>query len=245
MLIPLSASRRLLASAVRIASVVAVSGAALPMVHAAWTYTDVTEGVTATGPANTFSVGDDGTAWGGGTDGTLGWRFRNTGPGAPAFGTTAWTGRFVDADQSLYTAIGGLTIGMQYSVRVYGIFPSNATSRYGAEFSLDGGTTYTMVDNFNPGLTFVDNSNAGVGIDLGGRQAADARAFVELPVTVTANGSGVARIDLRLPATVSTGGAQDRFNIDGYALQAVPEPGSVALGMVGAAALLALKRRAR
>ena len=184
-------------------------------------YVDVADPIQS-GAINTFNAGDSQpNSWGMGADGdadtTAQWRFRNSGPGAPAFGTTAYTGRFIDNDPAIYTIAEGLEPGFTYKVRVYGVFPSNPSSRFGAEVSLDGGNSWTMVDNKDWGMiTWVDNAS-----DLGTAlpeqtPSGDTRFYYEMPGTLTADTEGKTRVDLRLPQTLSDGSAQDKFNIDGY-----------------------------
>jgi len=66
----------------------------------------------------------------------------------------------------------------------------------------------------------------------------DTRFFSWLPA-VTTDASGVARIDVRVPQYLQDGSLQDRFNLDGYAVQ-IPEPSLLALA---ATALLIFRRR--
>lgn len=185
-----------------------------------------------------------------GTDTNNLWRFRNTGPGAPAFGASAFTGFYNVAvnlaDPAIYTTITGLVAGQQYKVRVYGIFPNNATSRHGADFSISNGTstTTTHISNINSPVTWVDNSNGGLGADIGARGTSDTRFFLEINGTLAADALGNARIDLTIPALVSGGvGATDRFHLDGYAVEVVPEPSVAALGGLGLFGLLLRRRK--
>jgi hypothetical protein len=73
--------------------------------------------------------------------------------------------------------------------------------------------------------------------------------FALLNGVVTADGSGVARIDLQLPATLQgsmlTPQNNDRFHMDGYALHVIPEPGVVAVLGVGLSGLVIMLRRRR
>jgi len=146
------------------------------------------------------------------------WRYRDTGPGAPAWNGTAYTGRFIDGDPSLYTVARQLEANAAYEVRVYGVFPSNPSSRFGAEFSVDGGTTWTMVDNKDWSLlTWVDNSSE-LGEPLAEQTpSGDSRFYIQLPGVMITDGEGNGRVDLRLPESISNGTSQDKFNIDGYA----------------------------
>ena len=181
-------------------------------------------------------------------DGTPDWRYRNTGPGVPAWNGNSYQIRYTEGDVSGYQEITGLTPSMTYYVAVYGVYPQNTTnmgSRYGAEFSLDGGNTYSLVDNRGgSGINWVDNST-----DLGVSQptvnAGDTRFWSWIPGSGVSDASGNLDVYLRLPATLSDGTATDRFILDGFMLSTVPEPATLALAGVGAAALLFLRRRRR
>jgi hypothetical protein len=217
--------------------------------QAQWTYYDVMS--SSNGVANTFGTVSGLDDWSGGVDGAtpVGWRFRNTGPGAPSWNASAFTGMYANGDPALYTLIAGLIPNQSYAVRVYGVYPKSATnavvstrSRFGAEFSLDTGTTWSLIDTKGAGLiNWVDNSS-GVGNPMSVPLNGDTRFFTELPMTLVADGTGVARIDVRLPQLLSDLSAQDKFNLDGYAL-AIPEPATAGLAGLAAAALLILRRR--
>ncbi|GEM_PF-890269 len=185
-------------------------------------YIDVTDPLQQ-GGINTFNVSNgQPNSWAMGSDGdaatTQQWRYRDTGPGAPAWNGTAYTGRFIDGDPSLYTVARQLEANAAYEVRVYGVFPSNPSSRFGAEFSVDGGTTWTMVDNKDWSLlTWVDNSSE-LGEPLAEQTpSGDSRFYIQLPGVMITDGEGNGRVDLRLPESISNGTSQDKFNIDGYA----------------------------
>ena len=218
-----------------------------------WIYSDVADGTYGTPPANTYNTSTGSTTdWIGTVDGTAQWRFRNTGPGVPAWGTSAYDGRFVgdgagNPDPDLYTTISGLEPNTEYlSVRVYGVYPRAVTNlsnipRYGAEFSTDAGSSWWPVNSHIPGsYTWVDNSSP-LGIELAVPGAGDTRFFSWLP-SVTTDASGVARIDIRIPQYLSDGSLQDRFILDGYAVQ-IPEPSVLALAGIGVVVFLSLRRR--
>jgi PEP-CTERM motif len=110
-----------------------------------------------------------------------------------------------------------------------------------------GEGTWQLVDNKEQtlaGWNWVDATDAGLGNAVIFNTETDNRGYFELTATVTANASGVARIDLRLPQMLSDGSAQDKWHLDGYALTAVPEPGTygIAFGL-GLGFLIALRRR--
>jgi hypothetical protein len=209
-------------------------GFEIPVVELPWVYVDVADPLNS-GGINTYSAVDGApNSWGMGGDGDAGWRFRDTGPGAPAYNNTAYTGRAPNEDPALYTIAGGLKANAGYKVRVYGVYPSNPSSRFGAEFSVNGGSSWTLVDNKDWNLlTWVDNASE-LGTALDPQQPdGDTRFYTELPGVLVADGSGNARVDLRLPASISDGSAQDKFNIDGYAFQETDEVPSVSGGITG------------
>lgn len=212
--------------------------------QAAWVYYDVDT-------INTANAADSTVAWSGGGDGTVGWRNRvTTGPAAPAFNETAFTGRAPDNDPPIVTTIAGLDPNTIYDARIYGVFPNNPSSSHFAEVSVDGGTSWQFIDNRNDAnIVWVNDANGGVGEVLtGGRGSdptnlsGDTRYYVALTETLTTNALGEALINLRVPVTDSTGALQDRFNIDGYGLQVVPEPASLSLLGLGGLALLRRRR---
>jgi pectate lyase len=207
--------------------------------RADWAYTDVIDGVQhpLSVTPNTFNANtDSATDWSNTQadgDALVSWRFRDTsGPGVPSWNASAFTGFYNNgganagiSDPPLYTLISGLQPGQEYSVRVYGIFPESATSRHGAEFSVDGAQAWTLVDRTmsdQAAFSWVDNATA-----LGApviNPSGDTRFYFELPANLTADSGGVGRIDVRLPQLV-TGGGQDRFHLDGYAVLAqLPPP---------------------
>ncbi len=213
-----------------------------------WSYTDVADGVNSATP-NTYNTSTGSTTdWIGTVDGTPQWRFRDvSGPGVPSFGSSAYDGRFVGPDPALYTLISGLEATTEYAVLIYGVYPRTVTNtsnipRYGAEFSLDAGSTWLDVDSHIAGsFTWVDNSS-GVGTVLPAPGTGDTRFFTRLPVTVITDASGVARIDIRIPELLSDNTLQDRFVLDGYAVM-IPEPSFLALAGLGIFALLTWRRR--
>jgi len=220
--------------------------------QAQWTYFDVIDGVQHPSSANpnTFNASTGSpTDWVVTGDTTPEWRYRNTGPGPKAWDGNAYQGRFSEGDVPIYTVLTGLTPLTDYFVRVYGVFPQTATNaisnraRWGAEFSLDSGTTWEHVDTSDDvlgRLVWVDNSTD-LGTPLEGPNG-DTRFYVVLMNKVTSDASGNVRIDVRLPELLSDGRVQDRFVLDGYAL-AVPEPTSLSLLTLGGLLALGLRRR--
>lgn len=222
----------------------------------AFTYYDVAADGNANTATNTYTTIGDTSNWGAGDDGGLaGWRYRSgSGPGTPGFNADAYTGKALGqgdypgvpsgTDPELYTTIDTGMPNTEFFVRVYSVYSNNPSSRYWAGFSVDGGTTVQNVYNGDPGLNWVDNTNGGLGAALPGRGTGDTRAWTQLNATAMSDGAGMVRIDLLLPVTISEmAGNQDRFNIDGYALGVVPEPGSALLSGLGALVLLGRRRR--
>jgi hypothetical protein len=139
-----------------------------------------------------------------------------------------------------------------------------STSRHFAEVSANG-STWEWADNrdavwaTSPAIlqpTFVDASNGGVGAPLGGRGTADTRYYSTLATAAVADGTGAVKLYVRLPLNddlrpgqlpVGTpgriAGTMDRWNLDGWALQQVPEPASI--GMLGFAGVMGLMARRR
>ena len=214
-------------------------------------YFDIADGSN-TPPANTYNASTGSTTdWIWYVDGIPQWRFRSTGPGAVAWGTSAYDGRYINGtngpDPALYTTLSGLQPSTEYlSVRVYGVYPRAVTNvsnipRYGAEFSVDGGSTWWDVDSHIGGsYTWVDNSSP-LGNVLPAPGSGDTRFCTYLPALMT-DASGVARIDVRIPQYLADGSLQDRFILDGYAV-AIPEPSILALAGLSIVALLTLRRR--
>lgn len=239
---------------------VAVSFVAALSARAQWTYYDVTATNNSATP-NTFNaVSGNANDWAGATGvstdgaGNPLWRFRDTsGPGVPSWGASAFTGNLVGGpDTNIYTVITGLLPSTEYFVRVYAVYPQNSTnqpvagSRYGAEFSLNGGSTWTIVDNHGSlgPITWVNNSTE-LGVEQPTVNAGDTRGYSVLPVTLVTDISGVGRVDVRIPALLSDATATDRMNLDGYALMVVPEPATATLMGISLTGLLMLMRRRR
>jgi hypothetical protein len=242
-----------------VAALALALGAASIHAQGEWTYIDVQDGVNYPGAGNTYDANTDATeTWGSGVDGNsaYGWRYRfNSGPGVPAFGSSAYSGfgatnqANFEADPSLYVPLSGLLPDTDYFVRVYAIYPRSATNavvtsrpRLGAEFSLDGEATWEFVDSRGSSvLNWVDNSS-GVGAPMTDPLNGDSRAWTLLGAVLRTDGLGNGQIDLRLPMQLPDGSDQDRFHIDGFAI-AVPEPSTFALIGLGSAALMIFRRR--
>jgi hypothetical protein len=178
------------------------------------------------------------------------WRFRNSGPGTPSWNLSAYDGRYGQSDPEIYQAITGLSPNTQYQVTVYGVYPGNVAynppntkSRHGIEISVNGGVSYDLIDSRGGAVPYwVDNSS-----DLGASIAAptanvDTRFYSYVPTIAMTDGSGNINVLIRVPQLLSDGSAQDRFNLDGFAF-AIPEPTTLALAGLGAAALLTFRRR--
>lgn len=225
--------------------------------QAQWSYIDVQDG-TLYPPGNTYDViFNDTINWALGVDGnsTFGWRTRSvTGPGAPAFNQTAYSGFYLNQfggqpDPELYMPV-TLAPSTVYNVRVYASFANNVTnvnlgsrSRLGAEISLDGGATWQLADTRGGGTVQVVDNSSGVGVDLAAPlTGGDFRGYILLSSTLTTDGAGNGQVNIRLPQLLTDGSNQDRFHLDGFAF-AVPEPTTLALAGLGAAALLIFRRR--
>ena len=111
--------------------------------RAAMVYVDAIDGIyhPLSATPNTFNaVTDSATDWVGFLDGDSLWRFRNTGPGAVSYGSSAYHGRFLDGDGTLYTKVTGLTPGASYSgLRIYFAI-SAANNNWKIQYSLNGTT---------------------------------------------------------------------------------------------------------
>ena len=144
-----------------------------------------------------------------------------------------------------YTRISGLTPGQDYSV---------------AMFAIQGGTKDTVSTSLDLGATWstpidtpVIESMLGNGADWLQHSTTDAIGTVGVKDGDTryriiigdqiANSSGEVIVGFRDPNLRSTGGSSDRGRIDGFAVAAIPEPTTVALAGLGAAALLLFRRR--
>lgn len=178
----------------------------------------------------------------GGTDAI---RFRNTGPAVPAFDTTAYEMSYLEGDPAIYQRVTGLIPGQAYEVLIYGVFPQNATnistgSRRAIEVSFDA-SSWSLIDNRGSFYQFVDASDNGVGAVLDGPNG-DTRMRALLPGLGVADANGELNIYMRLPEFLSDGSQNDRWVLDGFALQ-VPEPATFSLLGLGMAALLIFRRR--
>ncbi|HYG22055.1 MAG TPA: PEP-CTERM sorting domain-containing protein [Verrucomicrobiae bacterium] len=239
----------------KLATVLALALGGTALQAQSFTYIDLQDGLNFPGAATAVDATTDSDAtWGLGDDGAAyGWRYRTTGPGVPAYNGTAYTGRYPNQgagapDPGLYMPLSGLLPNTEYFVRVYAIYAQNSTNavvssrqKAGAEFSVDGGTTWSIVDNLGGAtLNWVDNSTA-LGAPRDGT-AGDTRAWALLPFMLETDALGNGRLDVRLPQFLTGGLGQDRFSFDGIAI-AVPEPTSFALIGLGAAAMLISRRR--
>lgn len=186
-------------------------------------------------------------------DGTTAWRYRDTGPGVPSWNGNSYQISYADGDVSGYQAITGLTPNQMYSVAIYGVYPFDPSStavggssaRRGLDVSLNGGSTYSTVDNKGANVIhWVDNSTA-LGAAITPDTKADTRFWSWVPGTAMSDGSGNLDIYVQIPAMLSDGEANDRFVLDGFALTAgvVPEPTTLALAGLGATMLMLIRRR--
>jgi PEP-CTERM putative exosortase interaction domain len=180
-------------------------------------------------------------------DGTSNWRYRNTGPGVPAWGGSAYQIRYSEGDVPGYQQISGLTPNQDYLVMIFGIYPQNTTNsptpgaRYGIDVSFDGESWNTVDNRGSTAIHWVDNSSE-FGNSLPTVNAGDTRFWSWVPGMATADGDGNLKIYLQGPSILSDGTAPDRFVLDGFGL-AVPEPSSFALLGLGSAALMIFRRR--
>ena len=241
---------------------VVVSALALAAVssQAAPIYFDVIDGVyhPSSATPNTYRTNSNSaTDWVTLTDAADLWRFRNTGPGVPSWNASAYDGRptTTPPDPDLYSLLGGLSPNTAYYVAVYMIYPRAVTnlptpgSRYGLSFSTDGRANWVTVDSYGASeIHWTDNSSE-LGAWKPGPGSGDSRAWQELygaALTVTTDGSGVARIDIHAPVTLANGTTTtDRGVIDGFALdlERIPEPSVFAFVGLGLAALAIARRR--
>ena len=179
-------------------------------------------------------------------NGTPEWRFRNTGPGAPAYGTSAFAARKNESDPAVYTRVTGLTPDTEYTVRLYGVWTTR-NNTWGLSYSLDNGNTWSMSidrDTINENIVlgggnWVDVSDNGVGAPVADPDS-DTRAYVIIGSAMS-DSAGIMNVGVQGWPNTST----ERGVYDGIALAVgvVPEPTSFALVGLGAAALMIFRRR--
>ena len=160
-------------------------------------YVDATDGVYHPNHAspNSFNtLSDSATDWVTNTDGTAGWRFRDTGPGAVSYGASAYQGKASEGDGPFYTKAGGLIPGTTYgSLRLYfDISQNNRT--WLIQYSLDGTNWSATLNRDTPGIVrLVDSTTDALGTVETGSAVNDTRCYFPVPGTVTANTNGEIR----------------------------------------------------
>ncbi len=174
-------------------------------------------------------------------DGTVNWRYRNTGPGVPSWGGNAYQMRYSEGDVPGYQLISGLTPGQDYLVMIFGVYPANPNSHYGVNVSFDGQSWSTIDNQGGAAIHWVDNSSP-FGAALPSVGSGDTRFWSWVPGMATADQSGELKVYLQLPALLTDNNGNDRFILDGFGL-VVPEPSSFALLGLGSAALMIFRRR--
>lgn len=144
-----------------------------------------------------------------------------------------------------FTRISGLSPGQNYSVALFGVI---------------GGTKDTVSTSLDLGVTWgspidlpVIDAMLGSGADWLAHSTSDAIGTPSVRDGDTryriiignqlANVAGEVIVGFRDPNLTSTGGSSDRGRIDGFAVAAIPEPTTVALVGLGAAASLFCRRR--
>lgn len=177
-------------------------------------------------------------------NGTSNWRYRNTGPAGPLFGTSGYAARRGENDPPVFTTIGGLTSGNTYTIKLYGGW-TTANNTWGLSYSLAGGTWSSTVDRD----TII--TAAGLGFNQGWVDAADTWiAPSEASGDSRGNiiiGTAVADINGEIQVGVqgwpNTSGERGVYDGVAWAPGVVPEPTTFALAGLGAAALLIFRRR--
>ena len=144
-----------------------------------------------------------------------------------------------------FTRISGLAPGQRYSVALFAV---QGGTKDTVSTSLDLGASWsTPIDTpviesmLGAGADWLAHSTTDA-IGTPGIKDGDTRYRIIIGSQV-ANAAGQVIVGFRDPNLRSTGGSSDRGRIDGFAVAAIPEPTTIALTGLGAAVLLAFRRR--
>jgi hypothetical protein len=164
---------------------------------------------------NTFNAATDSASdWVGLSDGDPLWRFRNTGPGGVSYGASAYHGRYLDGDATLYTKVTGLTPGASYSgLRIYFAI-SAANNNWKIQYSLNG-TTWSSSISRDTGdvVRLVPSTTDAFGTPTA-TSSGDTRCYFPIPGSLVADGSGTIKLFIRSPSDTTDRTVYDGFTYD-------------------------------
>ena len=177
------------------------------------------------------------------------WTFRTTGPGALAFGNTAYQGSEAGLDSPpLKTTVTGLTPNTPVGeLRIYfiGHTGSGTDLAWPIDYSLNGTnwTTIPDVAAVQSTAVAVDTANGGLGDVVTPALSGDARFYQALTLPGGFSTSGAGTLSLWVRPTNATGGVPSlgvgsRSVYDGLAYSLVPEPGTLAIAGAGLVLIL-------
>ena len=172
-------------------------------------YVDATDGVYAATPstANTYNATNDSTTdWVTNVDNTPQWRFRNSGPGAVSYGTSAYDGRPAEGDGVIYTKLTGLVPYTNYTgVRLYFVVSAD-NSLWDLQYSFDGMNWSDTIDRDTPGVVFLaDSTSDALGTEEVGTPASDTRCYLPIATPLTTDTNGEARVYFQTVAGANRG----------------------------------------